>query len=406
MNTLKNFGTKMLTASVMTVLGGSVMAADIHSALSDSKAWADLNLRYEAVDQDNALEDASALTLRTRLGFSSGSVNGFSFTAEVEDSRIVLGQDEFTVGPTGFNVGEYSVIADPETTEVDQAFIQYKADNFTARVGRQVITLDDHRFVGHVGWRQDRQTFDAVSAKYAATDNLELFYSYLYKRNRIFAEAADLDSKDHILHATYTSKIGKFVAYAYLLEVDNDTDNALDTYGVSYDGKMKGESVSWAYGGEFATQSSEAGAGETATDFDASYLNAYVAATFSGVTAKVDYEILGSDDGLYGFATPLATLHKFNGWTDQFLGTPAQGLKDLKLSLSGGLAGGKWLLAYHDFSADDSSNGADDLGSEINVQYTKKFAGKYNFGIKYGTYDAGDIKVDTNRFWMWIGTRF
>ena len=46
------------------------------------------------------------------------------------------------------------------------------------------------------------------------------------------------------------------------------------------------------------------------------------------------------------------------------------------------------------------------LGSEINVQYTKKFAGKYNFGIKYGTYDAGDIKVDTNRFWMWIGTRF
>ena len=244
MNTLQNFGIKMLAASVMTVLGGSVMAADIHAALSDSKAWADLNLRYESVDQDNALEDASALTLRTRLGFSSGSVNGFSFTAEVEDSRIVLGQDEFTVGPTGFNVGEYSVIADPETTEVDQAFIQYKTDNFTARVGRQVITLDDHRFVGHVGWRQDRQTFDAVSAKYAATDNLALFYSYLYKRNRIFAEAADLDSKDHILHATYTSKIGKFVAYAYLLEVDNDTDNALDTYGVSYDGKMKSDSVS------------------------------------------------------------------------------------------------------------------------------------------------------------------
>lgn len=196
------------------------------------------------------------------------------------------------------------------------------------------------------------------------------------------------------------------MGYAYLLEIDSDTDNALDTYGVSYDGKTKGEKVNWAYGAEFATQSSESGAGETATDFDASYLNAYLAASFSGVTAKVDYEILGSDDGQYGFSTPLATLHKFNGWTDQFLGTPAQGLKDLKFSLSGGLAGGKWLLAYHDFTADDSSNGVDDLGSEINVQYTKKFAGKYNFGIKYGTYDAGDIKVDANRFWMWVGTRF
>lgn len=185
MNSSRNFGMKILATSVITLIGTSAMADDIHTALSDATAWADLNLRYESVEQDNALEDASALTLRTRLGFSSGSVNGFSFTAEVEDSRIVLGQDEFTVGPTGFNVGEYSVIADPETTEVDQAFIQYKADNFTAKVGRQVITLDDHRFVGHVGWRQDRQTFDAVSAKYAASENLSLFYSYLYKRNRI-----------------------------------------------------------------------------------------------------------------------------------------------------------------------------------------------------------------------------
>lgn len=406
MSTLRNFSIKMLAASVLSVLGTSAMANDIHSALSNSKAWAELNLRYETAEEDNALQDASALTLRTRIGFSSGSVNGFSFTAEAEDSRIVLGQDEFTVGPTGFNVGEYSVIADPETTEVDQAFIQYKADKFTGRLGRQVIALDDHRFIGHVGWRQDRQTFDAISAKYNVSDNVELFYSYMYKRNRIFAEAADLDSKDHILHASYMSKIGKFVGYAYLLEVDNDTYNALDTYGMSYDGKAKGESVSWAYGGEYAIQSSEAGSGETATDFDASYLNAYVAATISGITAKIDYEVLGSDDGLYGFATPLATLHKFNGWADLFLKTPEQGLKDLKVSLSGGLAGGKWLLAYHDFSADESSNGIDDLGSEINAQYTKKFAGKYNFGIKYGTYDSGDAKVDTNRFWMWIGTRF
>ena len=208
---------KLLSTSMLMAFASHAAANDIHDALSNSTAYADFNLRYESVDQDNALKDASSLTLRTWLGFSTGSANGFSFTAEVEDSRIVMGQDEFTVGPTGFNVGEYSVIADPETTELDQAYIQYKNDNFTARVGRQVITLDDHRFVGHVAWRQDKQTFDAVSAKYAVNKELELFYSYLYKRNRIFAEAADLDSKDHILHATYKSKVGKFVAYAYLL---------------------------------------------------------------------------------------------------------------------------------------------------------------------------------------------
>lgn len=406
MKTFQKKSINLLTVSVLTALCSQVWANDIHDALSDSTAYADFNLRYEGVDQDNALKDASALTLRTWLGFSTGSVNGFSFTAEVEDSRTVMGQDEFSVGPTGFNVGEYSVIADPETTEIDQAYIQYKTDSFTGRLGRQVITLDDHRFVGHVAWRQDKQTFDAVSAKYAVNKEVEFFYSYLYKRNRIFAEAADVDSNDHLLHISYTADIGKFVAYAYLLEVDNGTTNGIDTFGLSYDGKAASEKVKWTYGGEFATQTSESGAGDSAADFEAIYLNAYVGATFSGLTAKVDYELLGSDDGQYGFATPLATLHKFNGWTDQFLSTPTQGLQDLKFSLSGGFAGGKWIVAYHDFSSDDSAGGVDDLGSEINAQYTKKFAGKYNVGIKFGSYDAGDIKVDTNKFWMWVGTRF
>lgn len=141
-------------------------------------------------------------------------------------------------------------------------------------------------------------------------------------------------------------------------------------------------------------------------DFDVFYLNVYVVVMFFGVMVKVDYEILGFDDGLYGFVMLLVMLYKFNGWIDQFLGMLVQGLKDFKLFLLGGLVGGKWFLVYYDFSVDDSSNGVDDLGSEINVQYMKKFVGKYNFGIKYGIYDVGDIKVDINCFWMWIGICF
>jgi hypothetical protein len=34
----------------------------------------------------------------------------------MEDNRIVLGQGNYTVGPTGYNSGIYSVIADPEFT--------------------------------------------------------------------------------------------------------------------------------------------------------------------------------------------------------------------------------------------------------------------------------------------------
>lgn len=379
-----------------------VAASEWYDALAASTANADLNLRYESVSQDNTLKDADALTLRSRIGLTTGSYKGFSFTASVEDVRIVLGQGDYTVGPTGYKVGEYSVIADPEVTELDQGFLQYKSEAVTVKAGRQVIALDGHRFVGHVGWRQDRQTFDAVTVNYKASDKLYVFYGYITQRNRIFAEAADIDSKDHLLNASYASDFGKLTAYAYLLEVDNNTDNSLDTYGISYSGSTKTDSVKWLYSAEFASQTSKT----TTTDFDANYYMLEGGAVFSGVTAKVTYEVLGSDGGAYGFSTPLATLHKFNGWTDQFLSTPAQGLKDLALTLGTSLAGGKVTAVYHQFDADEASGGIDDLGSEIDLQYVTTVAEKVTLGVKYGNYSAGDTKVDTDKLWIWAGLKF
>ena len=43
-------------------------------------------------------------------------------------------------------------------------------------------------------------------------------------------------------------------------------------------------------------------------------------------------EILANDKET-SFATPLATLHKFNGFADQFLATPSQGLEDKFLKI-------------------------------------------------------------------------
>ena len=126
-------------------------------------------------------------------------------------------------------------------------------------------------------------------------------------------------------------------------------------------------------------------------------------------TAKLEYELLGSDDSHYAFSTPLATLHKFNGWTDQFLNTTPQGLEDIYISLSGKLAGGKLAIAYHDFSAHDPNSVIDDLGNEIDILYTKKLSKNYSAGIKYGIYSAGDAasgKVDTDKAWLWLSANF
>lgn len=384
--------------SKITVLILLASASASATANSEAKASIDLNLRYETVDQDNAKKDASALTLRTRLNYTSASYNGFSAALEVEDSRQ-LGVDDYndTVG----NNTEYSVIADPETTELDQAYVQYKKEGVTAKVGRQVLTLDNHRYVGHVGWRQDRQTFDAATITYAALDNIKMSYSYINKRNRIFSNEKDFDAKDHLLNIAYKTNYGKLTAYSYLLEVDEGTANSLDTFGVSFNGKKD----KFSYSVEFATQDSKSGA----TDYSASYMAIQGGYSFDAVSLKLGAEVLGSDDSIYGFSTPLATLHKFNGWADQFLGTPKEGLVDLYASVSGKAFGGGWTVTIHDYSADESTVTVDDLGSEINAVYAKKFAKNYKAGLKYATYSAGDStagKVDTDKIWLWVSAKF
>ena len=372
-------------------------------ALAGGKAYGDIRMRVELVDQDNALKDAEAATVRTRLGYTTADFEGFTMTLEMEDSRGVLALDDFNSTQNG--KGTYSVVADPDHTELDQAFVKYGSGDFTAKLGRQVITLDNHRFVGHVGWRQDRQTFDALNLSYSGIENLSLSYSFVDKRNRIFAEAADVDSRDHLLNAALSTPVGKVSAYAYLLEDEDATANALDTYGLRLAGSQKQDDLNLLYQLEYATQSNENGA----SDFDTDYTLAEAGIGVSGITVKLGYEVLGSDDGNKGFATPLATLHKFNGWADQFLGTPNQGLEDMYLSVGGKLAGGAWLIAYHDFSADESSATVDDLGSEIDLLYKRKFAKYYNAGIKYAAYSAGDAgagKVDTDKLWLWVGASF
>ncbi len=394
-----------LSVALLGASASSVAQADsITDALTSGKASVDMRLRYETSDQDNALEDASALTLRTRIGYTTGSVDGFSATIEMEDNRIVLGQGEYSVPPAGVNTGVYSVIADPEFTELDQGFIQFKSGGFVAKAGRQVITFDGHRHVGHVGWRQDRQTFDAVSAQYSDGKDFTVKYAYVTQRNRIFGEAKDFDSKDHMLNASYKTSVGTIVGYSYLLEEDEDVneDKAIDTYGVSFKGGTTLSDVKVSYAAEYATQSNES----VAADFDTDYLMLEVGATFSGVTAKLGQETLGSDDGLIGFATPLATLHKFNGWADLFLTTPNEGLVDTYISLGGKALKGSWTVVYHDFEADVASATVDDLGSEVDFLFATKFSKNYSAGLKYATYSGDGGKPDTDKLWVWVGAKF
>ncbi|GLP97071.1 alginate export family protein [Paraferrimonas sedimenticola] len=402
------FKLNLTAAGVLLSLGAfspaqAEQANTFTESISKGKASLDVRLRYEGVNQDNDLKDANAVTVRTLLGYTTADFYGFSAMVELEDSRPVAGLNKYNDGLG--SRPDYSVIADPKTTEVDQAFVQYRHKIFNAKLGRQVLAIDNQRFVGHVGWRQDRQTFDAISVGLTPIENLSASYSYVGKRNRIFAQERDVDSKDHLFNLGYNSPIGKISGYGYLLEVDNRTKNSLDSYGIRLDGNRDVNAVGLGYQLEYARQRSVS---PTAT-FNANYMLAELKVSFKPVAVHVGFESLGSDKGEYGFSTPLATLHKFNGWADQFLTTPKQGLRDIYAGLGGNIVGLNWAAIYHNFSADKSTDGVKNLGNEIDLQLTRQFNDIFSGGIKFAAYRAGDAaagKVNTNKVWVWTSVSF
>ena len=271
---------------------------------SEAKAYGDIRFRYENVQQDNAAQDANALVARVQAGIKTAEINGFSAVIEMEANRNLFGVDDYSVPPSGYNFPPlaYSIIPDPEFTEIDQSFIQYKNDSLTAKLGRQVIVLDNQRYIGHVGWRMDRATHDALSLKIKASDNLSLFAAYANKRNRIFAEDQDQKSKDIYLNAAYDTSFGKIRTYAYLLEDDYNLSQGpaflatgeRDTYGVIINGSFNLGSQKIAYTAEYAEQDLETASGD---EFSMPYLFLEASTKLSGATVKLAHEVLGSDDG-------------------------------------------------------------------------------------------------------------
>jgi hypothetical protein len=120
------------------------------------------------------------------------------------------------------------------------------------------------------------------------------------------------------------------------------------------------------------------------------------------------YEVLGADSGAaggigFGFATPLATLHAFNGWADQFLATPTTGLEDIYATFK--MKAGAWNLTfvYHDFSSD---TGSFDYGDEFDLSGAYKINDHYSLLLKGAFFGADSssplANVDTNKFWIML----
>lgn len=401
-------GLPLARASEGTVIanpGGKPPAADLpaeFAALKQGKVSLNARLRYEGVEQ-TGFRDAAALTLRTRLGFTTAAWQGWRAMLEAEN---IVAADGDRYSQAGINTGGAgrAVVADPEGTEINQAFLSYETGQTVCTVGRQRLVLDNARFVGDVGWRQNQQTFDAAVVQDKSLAGTTLTYGYLHQINRVFGDRhaqGDWESASHVLHGTYAGFSGVTLAgYAYLLDFDNAAVNSCATYGASLTGStpLAGE-TKLLYRAEAAWQTDY---GSSALNYQARYLALEAGLSFKPISAALGYEGLGHDNNV-GFKTPLATLHAFNGWADLFLTTPAAGLRDSYVKTSVNLPQGLSFLAfYHRFKLERT--GAD-AGDETNGQLARKFGKAFTATAKYADFRS-DSPAFPNVRKVWLQFEF
>ena len=362
-----------------------------------------MRYRFESVEQETFADDAHASTLRTTLGYRLDPYRKFSGFLEFEDIQQI-GNGGYNSGLNGTTTRPF--VPDAEGSEVNQAYFTYHVDEKThATVGRQAIVLDNARFIGDVAWRQNHQSFDAVSIHSDAIEGVDLTYAYLQNINRIFGDvsgAGDVGSASHIVNASHELKdLGKLSVYGYLLDLELDALSTT-TIGARFSGKQPlGESNQWMYTVELAQQDDAA---DNPGTVDAGYLHGELGVALDGVTFQVGLEVLEGSASDGQFTAPLGTLHKFNGWADLFLATPTEGLEDLYFSASGSVNGINLKGVYHEFSADSSGG---DYGSEINLLAGYKVAEGFSVGLKYADFDSEAVGfADTTKTWLWMAMSF
>jgi hypothetical protein len=385
----------------------------------------DARIRWESVDQPTT--DADAVTVRLRSGAELKHASGLSLLVEGE-ATLALGT-RYNAFPYAIASDQrrprFSTVADPETVELNRLQLQYKGKAGTLTVGRQRINLDDQRWVGSVLWRQNEQTFDALRAE-AKLGPVSLDATYAKSQRTIYGSdagyvrdfAPGAGQRQHydgdfvFLGAAAKLGPGSLKAFAYLLDYDPTffLANSSQTYGARWSGAIPlSSAIKLNLAASYARQSDY---GRNPVRYSADYIAAEGGVTFKAFTVLGGYEELGSDRNAAGgvgraVQTPMATLHKFNGWADVFLTTPAKGLRDTYLGAVWkpqaikAVPGLNAAVTWHAF---DSDAGHLDYGDEWDASLGFKL-GAVGLLAKYANYRrhgaanfAADM--DTEKFWL------
>ena len=415
----------VFSALLSTATNAPARAADtLTDALVGGKFDFSMRYRFEYVDQENpafAHKEARANTLRTYLGYGTDSWNGFSLYAAGQFVRAI-GYEAFNSTTNGRTT--FPTIADPDALDLDQAYLEYASPwKTTAKIGRQRIIYDNHRWVGNVGFRQNEQTFDAARLINTSFPDFTLDYDFFKKALRINGPDGPPGANDgiapmnsNLFHADYKGFTPvTIVGYAYLLDfirraplassttvnryIATNASASSATAGLRLTGEYPVDD-NWkaVYTGEYARQSDY---GDNPNKFGLNYYFAEGGAGYGPISAKAGYEVL-EGNGRYAVQAPLSTLHLFQGWADQMLTTPVNGVQDLMYTVTGVYDGYKLIGVYHDF---DFEHVGGNIGREWDASLSRTFADHVTAELIVADYIADNrvaagTTIDTVKTWL------
>lgn len=378
-------------------------------------------LRYAMVESQwdgAASRDGEAISGLLRFNLNSAWTESFSTFIEVDHVSTGM-QDEHS---DGVRLNGELIIPDVPGTEINQAYLRLEQGGFDIRLGRQLIELGNHRFVGSNGFWQNDQTFDALDVKFSILSESELSYSYIANANRIFGDDSDsllttdetdesygTDSNNrslarlgdhehntHLIHFEYNEwDYSELKSYLYLMDIKDWPGNSNRTFGVSYNYEQKVNKIKYMATVEGAAQNRQKINNSPTTFYGLVELGFGV----SSLETSLRYEELGSKDGV-SFVTPLSSFHDFQGWAG---GPPrgANGIRDASVKVMWRKSPFKIDVRYHDFS---SVAGSSDLGHEIDLDLVYKISRDHRVSLRladyYGPNPNNGIAPDTFRVYF------
>ena len=371
------------------------------------KPLVDARLRYEHVEQDGLADAAYAATLRVRAGVKA-NLDHWSALVEAQGNLTIAG--DFYDGLHG--AATRPLIADPQNVTISRAQIAYKAPDVALTAGQQRIALDDERFVGAIGFRQNGQTFDAARGEWSPVKGVKADLSYVWAVRTIWGTDGDgarprAVSGDTVLaNLSAATPVGTLTGFAYLIDQDRASLSGYrlssQTYGARLAGtRPLGGAVMLGYALSIARQSDYA---RNPNRYAATYYLVDAGLEARGLRLNGGYEVLGASHGaaLTSVQTPLGTNFKFQGWADRFLTTPPDGVRDLYGTLGyswkalGPLRAVALSATYHRFGSDRLAR---HYGDEIDALASARVAGT-TVSLRYADYRADLFATDTRKLWL------